>query len=337
MSKTLPENIISQEELPEDQRVDLTLRPKTLDEFVGQKKLKEGLKIFIQAAKQRGEPLEHILFQGSHGLGKTTLSYIIAHEMGVNVQITSGPALERAGDLAAILTSLPENGILFIDEIHRLNRHIEEILYPAMEDCALDIIVGKGPSAKTLRLDIPHFTLVGATTKPSLISPPLRDRFGMTYRLNFYDNLEIEDIIKRSSKILKIDLESETVSKLAKRSRFTPRIANRLLKRTRDFAQVKGEKVVKVATLLNLLEILGIDNFGLSFVDREILSSLIKKFAGGPVGLKTLAASTGEDLASIEEIYEPYLIRLGLLNRTSRGRVATKLAYQHLKDNTIID
>ncbi len=206
-----------------------------------------------------------------------------------------------------------------------------------MEDCALDIIVGKGPSAKTLRLDIPHFTLVGATTKPSLISPPLRDRFGMTYRLNFYDNLEIEDIIKRSSKILKIDLESETVSKLAKRSRFTPRIANRLLKRTRDFAQVKGEKVVKVATLLNLLEILGIDNFGLSFVDREILSSLIKKFAGGPVGLKTLAASTGEDLASIEEIYEPYLIRLGLLNRTSRGRVATKLAYQHLKDNTIID
>jgi len=337
MSKTLPENIISQEELPEDQRVDLTLRPKTLDEFVGQKKLKEGLKIFIQAAKQREEPLEHILFQGSHGLGKTTLSYIIAHEMGVNVQITSGPALERAGDLAAILTSLPENGILFIDEIHRLNRHIEEILYPAMEDCALDIIVGKGPSAKTLRLDIPHFTLVGATTKPSLISPPLRDRFGMTYRLNFYDNLEIEDIIKRSSKILKIDLEPKTVSELAKRSRFTPRIANRLLKRTRDFAQVKGERVVKVATLLSLLEILGIDDFGLSFVDREILSSLIKKFAGGPVGLKTLAASTGEDLASIEEIYEPYLIRLGLLNRTSRGRVATKLAYQHLKDNTIID
>jgi len=337
MSKTLPENIISQEELPEDQRVDLTLRPKTLDEFVGQKKLKEGLKIFIQAAKQREEPLEHILFQGSHGLGKTTLSYIIAHEMGVNVQITSGPALERAGDLAAILTSLPENGILFIDEIHRLNRHIEEILYPAMEDCALDIIVGKGPSAKTLRLDIPHFTLVGATTKPSLISPPLRDRFGMTYRLNFYDNLEIEDIIKRSSKILKIDLEPKTVSELAKRSRFTPRIANRLLKRTRDFAQVKGERVVKVATLLSLLEILGIDDFGLSFVDREILSSLIKKFAGGPVGLKTLAASTGEDLASIEEIYEPYLIRLGLLNRTSRGRIATKLAYQHLKDNTIID
>ena len=334
MSKASPENIISQEELPEDSGVDLTLRPKTLEEFIGQKKLKEGLKIFIQAAKQRGEPLEHILFQGSHGLGKTTLSHIIAHEMGVNLQITSGPALERAGDLAAILTSLPEGGILFIDEIHRLNRHIEEILYPAMEECALDIIVGKGPSAKTLRLDIPRFTLVGATTKPSLISPPLRDRFGMTYRLNFYENSEIEDIIKRSSRILKINLEPETVSELARRSRFTPRIANRLLKRTRDFAQVRGEKVVKVATLLSLLDVLGIDNSGLSFVDREILSSLIKKFAGGPVGLKTLAASTGEDLASIEEIYEPYLIRLGFLNRTPRGRTATKLAYQHLKDNT---
>ncbi len=337
MSKASPENIISQEELPEDSGVDLTLRPKTLEEFIGQKKLKEGLKIFIQAAKQRGEPLEHILFQGSHGLGKTTLSHIIAHEMGVNLQITSGPALERAGDLAAILTSLPEGGILFIDEIHRLNRHIEEILYPAMEECALDIIVGKGPSAKTLRLDIPRFTLVGATTKPSLISPPLRDRFGMTYRLNFYENSEIEDIIKRSSRILKINLEPETVSELARRSRFTPRIANRLLKRTRDFAQVRGEKVVKVATLLSLLDVLGIDNSGLSFVDREILSSLIKKFAGGPVGLKTLAASTGEDLASIEEIYEPYLIRLGFLNRTPRGRTATKLAYQHLKDNTFTD
>ncbi len=336
MSKVPPENIISQEELPEDQGVDLTLRPKTLDEFVGQKKLKEGLKIFIQAAKQRGEPLEHILFQGSHGLGKTTLSHIIAHEMGINIQITSGPALERAGDLAAILTSLPEGGVLFIDEIHRLNRHIEEILYPAMEECALDIIVGRGPSAKTLRLDIPRFTLVGATTKPSLISPPLRDRFGMTYRLNFYETLEIEDIIKRSSKILKIDLEPKTVHELAKRSRFTPRIANRLLKRTRDFAQVRGEKIIGASTLFNLLDILGIDDFGLSFIDREILSSLIKKFAGGPVGLKTLAASTGEDLASIEEIYEPYLIRLGFLNRTPRGRIATKLAYKHLKNNTIV-
>lgn len=337
MSEILPENIITQEELPEDQGVDFALRPQRLDEFVGQEKLKKGLKIFMEAAKQRKEPLDHVLFQGSHGLGKTTLSHIIANEMGVNIQITSGPALERAGDLAAILTSLPEGGILFIDELHRLNRHIEEILYPAMEECALDIIVGKGPSAKTLRLDIPRFTLVGATTKPSLISPPLRDRFGMTYRLNFYETSEIEEIIKRSAKILKIDLEIETVFELAKRSRFTPRIANRLLKRTRDFAQIKEEKVIKKDTLFALLDVLGIDDSGLSFVDREILSSLIKKFAGGPVGLKTLAASTGEDLDSIEEIYEPYLIRLGFLNRTPRGRIATKLAYKHIENNRCFD
>lgn len=326
------ENIISREELPEDQVVDFTLRPQTLDEFVGQEKLKAGLKIFIEAARQRGEALEHVLFQGSHGLGKTTLSHIIAREMGVNLQITSGPALERAGDLAAILTSLPEGGVLFIDELHRLPRNIEEILYPAMEECALDIVVGKGPSAKTLRLDIPRFTLVGATTKPSLISPPLRDRFGMTYRLNFYEIPEIENIIKRSAKILEIELSSDTVSELAKRSRFTPRIANRLLKRARDFAQIKKEKIIKSSLLAQLLDLLGVDELGLSFVDREIISSLIEKFSGGPVGLKTLAASIGEDVASLEEIYEPYLIRLGFLNRTSRGRVATSLAYQHLEN-----
>ncbi|MCF7907148.1 Holliday junction branch migration DNA helicase RuvB [Patescibacteria group bacterium] len=327
------ENIISREELPEDQVVDFTLRPQTLDEFVGQEKLKAGLKIFIEAARQRGEALEHVLFQGSHGLGKTTLSHIIAREMGVNLQITSGPALERAGDLAAILTSLPEGGVLFIDELHRLPRNIEEILYPAMEECALDIVVGKGPSAKTLRLDIPHFTLVGATTKPSLISPPLRDRFGMTYRLNFYEIPEIENIIKRSAKILEIELKADTITELAKRSRFTPRIANRLLKRVRDFAQIKKEKIIKTSLLGQLLELLGVDELGLSFVDREIISSLIQKFSGGPVGLKTLAASIGEDVASLEEIYEPYLIRLGFLNRTSRGRVATSLAYQHLENN----
>jgi Holliday junction DNA helicase RuvB len=327
------ENIVSREELPEDQVVDLTLRPQTLDEFVGQEKLKAGLKIFIEAARQRGEALEHVLFQGSHGLGKTTLSHIIAREMGVNLQITSGPALERAGDLAAILTSLPEGGVLFIDELHRLPRNIEEILYPAMEECALDIVVGKGPSAKTLRLDIPHFTLVGATTKPSLISPPLRDRFGMTYRLNFYEIPEIENIIKRSAKILEMELTAETITELAKRSRFTPRIANRLLKRVRDFAQIKKEKIIKISLLNQLLELLGVDELGLSFVDREIISSLIKKFSGGPVGLKTLAASIGEDVASLEEIYEPYLIRIGFLNRTSRGRVATSLAYQYLENN----
>jgi Holliday junction DNA helicase RuvB len=326
------ENIISREELPEDQVVDFTLRPQTLDEFVGQEKLKAGLKIFIEAARQRGEALEHVLFQGSHGLGKTTLSHIIAREMGVNLQITSGPALERAGDLAAILTSLPEGGVLFIDELHRLPRNIEEILYPAMEECALDIVVGKGPSAKTLRLDIPRFTLVGATTKPSLISPPLRDRFGMTYRLNFYEIPEIENIIKRSAKILKIELSSDTISELAKRSRFTPRIANRLLKRVRDFAQIKKEKIIKPSLLAQLLDLLGVDELGLSFVDREIISSLVEKFSGGPVGLKTLAASIGEDVASLEEIYEPYLIRLGFLNKTSRGRVATPLAYQHLEN-----
>jgi Holliday junction DNA helicase RuvB len=323
-------NIIARQELPEDRKMDLSLRPKSLDEFIGQEKLKANLKIFIQAAKQRQEPLEHILFYGSHGLGKTTLSYIIAKEMGVDIQITSGPALEKVGDLAAIITSLREGSILFIDECHRLNRAIEEVLYPAMEEYALDLVVGQGPSAKILRLDLPHFTLIGATTKPSMISPPLRDRFGAVHQLNFYEVSEIKEIIKRSAKILGIKIQEGAAEEIAKRSRFTPRVANRLLKRVRDFTQVKNQIIISQEEAIKAMEMLEIDNLGLNQVDRRLVATIIEKFAGGPVGAKTLAVATGEDLDSIEEIYEPYLIQLGFLNRTPRGRMATDLAYKHL-------
>ncbi|MCH7759153.1 Holliday junction branch migration DNA helicase RuvB [Patescibacteria group bacterium] len=323
-------NIITQQELPEDQGIDLTLRPKTLVDFIGQEKLKTNLKIFIKAAQGRQEPLDHILFHGSHGLGKTTISHIIAHEMGSEIQVTSGPAIERVGDLAAILTNLEDKGILFIDEIHRLNRSIEEILYPAMEEYALDLVVGKGPGAKILRLDLPHFTLIGATTRPSLLSPPLRDRFGLTHQLDFYQIEDIKKIIQRSANILNIELNDQAAQEIAKCSRFTPRVANRLLKRVRDFAQVKNKKIIDHALAVYALEMLEIDTMGLNSVDRRILTILISKFSGGPVGIKTLAIATGEDLDSLEEIYEPYLIRLGFLNRTLRGRMATDLAYQHL-------
>ncbi len=323
-------NIIARQELPEDRKMDLSLRPKSLDEFIGQEKLKANLKIFIQAAKQRQEPLEHILFYGSHGLGKTTLSYIIAKEMGVDIQITSGPALEKIGDLAAIITSLREGSILFIDECHRLNRVIEEVLYPAMEEYALDLVVGQGPSAKILRLDLPHFTLIGATTKPSMISSPLRDRFGAVHQLNFYEVSEIKEIIKRSAKILGIKIQEAAAEEIAKRSRFTPRVANRLLKRVRDFTQVKNQIIISQEEAIKAMEMLEIDNLGLNQVDRRLVATIIEKFAGGPVGAKTLAVATGEDLDSIEEIYEPYLIQLGFLNRTPRGRMATDLAYKHL-------
>lgn len=310
--------------------MDLTLRPKTLNEFVGQDKLKANLRIFIKAAQQRREALDHALFHGPHGIGKTSISYIIAQEMGTPIQVTSGPALEKVGDLAAILTNLEENGILFIDELHRINRIIEEILYPAMEEYALDVIVGKGPSAKILRLDLPRFTLIGATTRPSLLSPPLRDRFGFTHQLDFYTIEDIAKIIKRSANILNIDIEDDAAHEIAKRSRFTPRVANRLLKRVRDFVQVKRHKKANRETAQEALEMLEIDNAGLNPLDRKIIKTVIEKFSGGPVGIKTLAVAIGESLDTIEEMYEPYLIQIGFLNRTPRGRTATDSAYKHL-------
>lgn len=322
--------IVSQKEFPEDKKMDLNLRPRVLDEFIGQENLKTNLRIFIQAAKQRQESLEHVLFHGGHGLGKTSLSYIIAREMGVNMQITSGPALEKIGDLAAILTSLEDGSILFIDECHRLNRAIEEVLYPAMEEYALDLVVGQGPSAKILRLDLPKFTLIGATTRPSLVSPPLRDRFGAVYQLEFYKTSEIKEIIRRSARILKIKISDRAAEEIALRARFTPRVANRLLKRVRDFAQVHNQETISEKAAIEALEMMEIDEKGLNQIDRRILSALIEKFSGGPAGLKTLAVSIGEDLSTIEEIYEPYLIQIGFLNRTPRGRTVTESAYRHL-------
>jgi Holliday junction DNA helicase RuvB len=322
--------IISPEESIEDYKMDLTLRPKTLSEFIGQEKMKKNLQIFIQAAQQRKQPIEHVLLNGGPGLGKTTLAYIIAHEMNVNIRVTSGPALERAGDLAAILTNLEKGDILFIDEIHRLNRMIEEILYPAMEEFGIDLVLGKGPSAKTLRLELPPFTLIGATTRPSLLSSPLRDRFGVIYQLDFYTLENIEEIIKRSARILNIDIDSGAVKEIALRSRFTPRIANRLLKRVRDFAQVQKKNLIDQSVAKEALDLLEIDEKGLNPMDRKILLTLIEKFNGGPVGLKSLAIAIGEEVEALEEIYEPYLIQIGFLNRTPRGRIATELAYQHL-------
>ncbi len=316
--------------LSEDEKVENTLRPKTLDEFVGQKKLKKNLRVFIAAAKKRDDALDHSLFYGSHGLGKTTISYIIAHELGSEIQTTSGPALEKVGDLASILTNLPDKGVLFIDELHRIPRQVEEILYPAMEEYALDIVVGKGPSAKVLRLDLPEFTLVGATTRPSLLSPPLRDRFGLSYQLDFYNNQDIAKIIKRSAKILGVDLEKGAADNLAKRSRFTPRVANRLLRRVRDFAEVKEDGRVKKGTIEKTMEMLEVDDKGLNQLDRKILTTIIKEFSGGPVGVKNLSVAIGEHVSTIEEMYEPYLIRLNFLKRTSQGRVATQKAYNHL-------
>ncbi len=326
----LEESIVTPKEKEEDKSFDLNLRPKKLIDFVGQSAIKENLNIFIEAARQRGDALEHVLFYGAPGLGKTTLSHIIAHEMKAEIKTTSGPAIEKAGDLAAILTNLGQGDVLFIDEIHRLNRSIEEILYPAMEDYSLDIIIGKGPSARTLKLDLPHFTLVGATTKLSSLSSPLRDRFGNTFRIDFYQLNEVEQIIKRSANILGINLDDESAREIARRSRNTPRIANRLLKRVRDFAQVKGGGKFNLDICRQALEMLNIDAKGLDEIDRRILSAIIEKFNGGPVGLGTLAAATNEELATIEEIYEPFLIQQGFLARTPRGRLVTKTAYEHL-------
>ena len=314
----------------QDGEVENSLRPKTLDEYVGQEKAKSNLEIYIQSAKLRGEALDHVLLYGPPGLGKTTLASIIANEMGVNIRTTSGPAIEKQGDLAAILTNLAEGDVLFIDEIHRLSRAVEEILYPAMEDYALDIIIGKGPSARTLRLPIPRFTLVGATTRAGQLTTPLRDRFGVLLKLDLYSKEELATIVKRSASILEIDITDEGAIRIASRSRGTPRVANRLLKRIRDFALVKGNGTItsEIANLaLNALEI---DELGLDSTDRKMLEAIIKFYSGGPVGLDTLAATIGEEAITIEDVYEPYLMQIGFLARTPRGRCATRLAYEHL-------
>ncbi|TSC92764.1 MAG: holliday junction DNA helicase RuvB [Candidatus Berkelbacteria bacterium Licking1014_7] len=314
----------------ENNVIDETLRPQALDEYIGQKKIKHSLMIYMQAAKARQEPLPHTLVHGGPGLGKTTLANIIAREMATGLKVTSGPAIERTGDLASILTNLQPGDILFVDEIHRLNRNIEEVLYPALEDFALDLVVGKGPSAKTLRLELPPFTLVGATTKIGSLSSPLRDRFGVVYHLDFYTQEDIEQILKRSARIIKIKLDEDAKAEIAKRSRHTPRVANRLLARLRDFAQVKKQKNIDKISALQALDVLEIDGLGLDQSDRRILEIIATKFSGGPVGLSTIAAATHEEKETIEEVIEPYLIQLGFLERTPKGRRLTPAAFRHL-------
>jgi holliday junction DNA helicase RuvB len=315
----------------EESFFEATLRPQSLTEYIGQEKIKENLQILIDAARGRKDTLEHIMLYGPPGLGKTTLAHIVAREIGSNIKITSGPAIEKAGDLASLLTNLETNDVLFIDEIHRLNKNIEEILYPAMEDYALDIILGKGAGAKAVRLDLPKFTLIGATTRVGMLSAPLRDRFGMTYRLDYYEEPEIEKILKRAAKILNINIDSAGHKEIATRSRRTPRIANRLLKRVRDFAQVKAQGKINHDIAQQALHLLEVDSLGLDANDRRILEVLIDKFQGGPVGLSSLAAASSEDMGTIEDIYEPYLLRLGLITKTPKGRMATDAAYIHMK------
>lgn len=325
----MEKRVISTQMQDEDIKIEKTLRPMTLDEYIGQEKAKANLKVYIEAAKQRGESLDHVLFYGPPGLGKTTLAGIIANEMGVHMKVTSGPAIGKPGEMAAILSNLAEGDILFIDEIHRLNRQVEEVLYPAMEDYVIDIMVGKGATARSIRLDLPHFTLVGATTRAGLLSAPLRDRFGVVHHLEFYNVEELKTIIVHSAKKLEVKIDEEGAIELARRSRGTPRLANRLLKRVRDFAQVQynGEITKEVASFA--LDLLEVDKMGLDQNDRNILLTIIEKFQGGPVGLDTLAAAIGEDAGTIEDVYEPYLVQNGFINRTPKGRVATEFAYHH--------
>jgi len=322
--------IITTENLAEDVKIENHLRPQLLDDYIGQEKAKETLKIYIEAAKERGEALDHVLFYGPPGLGKTTLAGIIANEMNVNIKITSGPAIEKPGEMAAILNNLQEGDVLFVDEIHRLNRQVEEVLYPAMEDYAIDIMIGKGATARSIRLDLPKFTLVGATTRAGMLTAPLRDRFGVVHRLEYYTIDELKTIIMRSAKVLDVGIDQKGAYALARRSRGTPRLANRLLKRVRDFAQIKYDGYITEEVTNFALDLLDVDKEGLDQIDRELLLTVIQKFQGGPVGLDTLAASVGEDSGTIEDVYEPYLLKHGFIQRTPRGRIVTEKAYVHL-------
>ena len=327
---TMDKRVITTEAMEEDLRLEGSLRPQSLSEYIGQEKTKKTLKIYIEAARQRGDALDHVRFYGPPGLGKTTLAGIIANEMGVHMKVTSGPAIEKPGEMAAILNNLQEGDVLFVDEIHRLNRQVEEVLYPAMEDYAIDIMIGKGASARSIRLDLPKFTLVGATTRAGLLTAPLRDRFGVMHHLEFYTVLELTTIILRSAQVLEVEIEPKGAQEIAKRSRGTPRLANRLLKRVRDFAQVKYDGKITLEVAQFALDLLEVDQYGLDQVDRRILKTLIINFQGGPVGLETLAASVGEDPGTVEDVYEPYLLQNGFLSRTPRGRIASDLAYRHL-------
>lgn len=326
----MAKRIITTDLTEEDVRIESHLRPQLLKDYIGQQKAKETLKIYIEAAKEREESLDHVLFYGPPGLGKTTLAGIIANEMGVSMKITAGPAIEKPGEMAAILNNLKEGDVLFVDEIHRLNRQVEEVLYPAMEDFAIDIVIGKGTTARSIRLDLPKFTLVGATTRAGLLTAPLRDRFGVVHRLEFYTEEELEEIVLRSASVLGVDIEEDGAKQIASRSRGTPRLANRLLKRVRDFAQIMYDGKITAEAADYALDILDVDKDGLDHMDRKVLQTVIEKFGGGPVGLETLASALGEDVGTLEDVCEPYLLQKGFLNRTPRGRVATELAYHHL-------